>query len=616
MGAAETAKLVASLDLNTSKFDKGIGQANKSLGLLGHTVSTALGVGLANAASKGISLLSGAIGEGIQGALELERTTNATAAVIKSTGGVAGVTAEQVRDLAQAEEELTGVDDKTVQQGENLLLTFKSIGKDVFPEATAAAVNMAVALNKGDAATADIDGSATRLGKALEDPIKGITALRKAGVNFTDAQQEQIKALVKSGKLQEAQKLILAELAKEYGEAGKAAQQGFAGDVNRANDAIEESRIAIAQGLIPALGEVARTLTTTLNDPQVRAGLVNLGKGLGEALKGAVAFAKTVPWDKIASALGTAAGFAKDLLNAFLGLPTWVQTAVVTGWGLNKITGGLIGDLASGLIKGVLGINAGVVNVNGPVAGVGGAGAAGGAAGGLLSTVSTLAIPVTIAAIASKAVTDLTNAQFAEQGIKTNFAAPGSGGDNPVLAILPFGIGSAIQNIAQGVGLLQNPTRITAAATSEIGPDIEKLRGVIAQGPKTLEQASAILAAGAQRDAETSASINTIVAEQAKGSDIEELRGNIATGLQAVDAATMLGAHQTSMAASQAGFGVARQTAASGFGIESAIRANRPIINVDVQISATDITQVNVVEDRGGSRSGSRDGDGGGGPGQ
>jgi hypothetical protein len=50
--------------------------------------------------------------------------------------------------------------------------------------------------------------------------------------------------------------------------------------------------------------------------------------------------------------------------------------------------------------------------------------------------------------------------------------------------------------------------------------------------------------------------------------------------------------------------------------ITGAIAANRPIINVDVQISATDITQVNVVEDRGGSRSGSRDGDGGGGPGQ
>ena len=76
------------------------------------------------------------------------------------------------------------------------------------------------------------------------------------------------------------------------------------------------------------------------------------------------------------SALGTAAGFAKDLVTAFLGLPSWVQAAVITGWGLNKVTGGLIGDLASGLIKGVLGINAGVVNVNGPVAGAGaGAGA-------------------------------------------------------------------------------------------------------------------------------------------------------------------------------------------------------------------------------------------------
>ena len=48
-------------------------------------------------------------------------------------------------------------------------------------------------------------------------------------------------------------------------------------------------------------------------------------------------------------------------------LPPWVQTAVITGWGLNKLTGGALGgivaELGKGLIKGVLGIKAGAVNI-------------------------------------------------------------------------------------------------------------------------------------------------------------------------------------------------------------------------------------------------------------
>ena len=77
-----------------------------------------------------------------------------------------------------------------------------------------------------------------------------------------------------------------------------------------------------------------------------------------------------------------------------------------------------------------------------------------------------------------------------------------------------------------------------------------------------------------------------------------------------------IGAHNTSLAATQAGQASARQTFASGLGIEGAIRASQPITNVKVEISATNVTAVNVVSDRGGERNGSRDGDGGGGPGQ
>jgi hypothetical protein len=298
---------------------------------------------------------------------------------------------------------------------------------------------------------------------------------------------------------------------------------------------------------------------------------------------------------------------------------------------LNKITGGLITDLASGLIKGVLGINAGVVNINAASV-VGGGGAPAGipgfsqtaqGTGGLSGLIK--GIPIIGAALAGAEFANIAAPIMADKLKEVTPQASGdiaSGATKAVVGALTGPLGfpnliGGIQDIAGSIGALiplidakKNPQTVDISQGS-----IESLRGVIAAGlapGKTPKQADAILAAGAQRDKETSAAIQTIVAQQATSNDIETLRGKIAAGLQTVDTST----HGTTIAATQAGFHAAQQTFATGLGIEGAIRANRPIINVDVQISATDITQVNVVEDRGGSRSGSRDGDGGGGPGQ
>jgi hypothetical protein len=80
---------------------------------------------------------------------------------------------------------------------ENLLLTFTGIGKDVFPGATKAVVDLGIAMAGGDVNNANFKASAIQVGKALNDPIKGVTALSKVGVSFTKQQKDQIKALVK-----------------------------------------------------------------------------------------------------------------------------------------------------------------------------------------------------------------------------------------------------------------------------------------------------------------------------------------------------------------------------------------------------------------------------------
>jgi hypothetical protein len=58
----------------------------------------------------------------------------------------------------------------------------------------------------------DMKGAAIQVGKALQDPVHGISALRRVGVNFNESQVETIKKLVETGQAAKAQGLILAEL--------------------------------------------------------------------------------------------------------------------------------------------------------------------------------------------------------------------------------------------------------------------------------------------------------------------------------------------------------------------------------------------------------------------
>jgi phage-related protein len=173
----------------------------------------------------GVSAFTGFIND----ARESAKVGRLTEAAIRSTGGAAHVTAIQVGSLATSISNKTGADDEAVQSGENLLLTFTGIrnevgkGNDIFNRASATIVDMTAALNNGEVTTEGMKASSIQLGKALNDPIKGVTALSKVGVSFTQQQKDQIKTLVESGNTLGAQKIILGELNKEFGGAAAAA---------------------------------------------------------------------------------------------------------------------------------------------------------------------------------------------------------------------------------------------------------------------------------------------------------------------------------------------------------------------------------------------------------
>lgn len=227
------------------------GQGSKTGGILaglGGTISK-LGVAAAGAVVGGVVLLAAGLGDCLREAMNAEKVMADTNATLKSTGGVAGMTAESVSKLALSLSEVTPFEDEVIQRGENMLLTFTNIGKDVFPMATEAMLNMSQKMG------GDVKESAIQLGKALQDPVKGITALQRVGVTFTADQKELIKSLVATGDVAGAQKVILAELEKEFGGVARAAGDTLSGKLTILNNQFGNIKESIGTALIPVLSE-------------------------------------------------------------------------------------------------------------------------------------------------------------------------------------------------------------------------------------------------------------------------------------------------------------------------------------------------------------------------
>lgn len=251
MASTNVGSIHYDLSLDKSKFEK---SADSVLDRVSSVGKSFLKFGaLAGGAVAGFSALS------VKAFTEAENAMTQTEAVLKSTGGVAGVTAEQVSELASSLQSVTAFADETIQSGQNILLTFTNIGKNIFPQATEVMLDMSQALGQ------DVKSSAIQLGKALQDPILGVTALRRVGVNFTESQQDMIKSLVESGRTLEAQKMILKELQIEFGGSAKAAGTTFAGKLailkNRLGDIQEVVGKLLTDAITPAVSAFADFVT-------------------------------------------------------------------------------------------------------------------------------------------------------------------------------------------------------------------------------------------------------------------------------------------------------------------------------------------------------------------
>jgi len=162
-------------------------------------------------------------------------------AALKSTKGVAGQSAEALNAYAAALSQVSIFDDDAITGAQSLLLTFTKIQGDTFPKATQAVLNVATAMGT------DLKSAAIQVGKALNDPILGVTALARSGIQFSESQKAMIKSLVESNQLMDAQKIILAELETQFGGSAKAARETFGGAIKALNNELG-NLLTLSQG--------------------------------------------------------------------------------------------------------------------------------------------------------------------------------------------------------------------------------------------------------------------------------------------------------------------------------------------------------------------------------
>lgn len=258
----------------------GFSKIADKMGINSANIKTAVGtVGIAVGAFLKDSVSEA--GEAEQADKNLEQT-------LISTKDASGMTAKSLDDLASSLQKSSTFSDDQIKSGEGMLLTFTNIGKNVFPQATQALLDMSQKMGT------DTSTQAVQLGKALNDPINGISALSRVGVTFTDKQKDMIKQMVNTGDTAGAQKVILDELNKEFGGQAATAADTYAGKQKQLGNQIKEIEEKIGEALLPILQKVAEFIEKIVvpiadfisKNPKLTAGILAVVAVLGTLIGG------------------------------------------------------------------------------------------------------------------------------------------------------------------------------------------------------------------------------------------------------------------------------------------------------------------------------------------
>lgn len=261
MAAVVIGALRVDLGLSTASFKKDASAAAREAEVLGKRVQNA-GMGMV-AAGAGISAaislpFVALMKEAIPAAQQSNEALGQVKAALASMGPLAGKTAADLQGLAAGLQATSTIDDDDILRDLTAnMLTFGNVAGTEFDRAQQAALDMSVRMKT------DLKGAAMMVGKALNDPVAGLAKLSKAGIQFTEEQKAQVKAMQASGDMAGAQSIMLAELEKQFG--GSAQAQRDATPGADATDAWREFNETLGQIALDILPPLTTALTSVLD---------------------------------------------------------------------------------------------------------------------------------------------------------------------------------------------------------------------------------------------------------------------------------------------------------------------------------------------------------------
>lgn len=276
--------LLVRLGLESGAFKSGLDSSTKEFKKAQRQFEQ-IGASMANVGKNltlGVTLPMIALGaKAVQGAKDQAKAVAQVEAALTSMGDASGKTSAELAKTADALELRSLFDaDVILTKVTANLLTFGNVAGEVFDRAQQAAIDMATRMGS------DPQGAAIMLGKALNDPIKGITALTRVGVQFTDAQKKQIKAFQESGQAAKAQGIILSEVERQFAGAAEAAANTE--PLRKAEVAWNQAMDKIGEAILPLIPKISSAIEKVAmafaNLPESAQNLILVGAAIAAAL--------------------------------------------------------------------------------------------------------------------------------------------------------------------------------------------------------------------------------------------------------------------------------------------------------------------------------------------
>ena len=214
------------------------------------------GLGLTALAFRGWRLA----GESIELATTQIQAMARVKGVLKATGHAAGFSAEQLGDMANEMQSASTIGDEEILNAMGKLATFKNVQGEVFRDATQASLDLA------HTGFGSIEQASIQMGKALEDPIQGVSALKRVGVSILPDDKERIQLLMEQGNLLGAQEILLAAVKGQVDGVAQAMADTPAGQLQIVNNKLNDTKEALGTALIPMFVKIKEKWLAFLTD--------------------------------------------------------------------------------------------------------------------------------------------------------------------------------------------------------------------------------------------------------------------------------------------------------------------------------------------------------------